>query len=90
MIRDYEPKEELWLAPDKAYELAKTARFWAYLQSKFGIDLETFAKVLLECEKAGKTEWTDRELITVVASIRNAQNEMDYKEIAHGIIMSSI
>ena len=82
-------QEGAWLTPDQAYELTKTARLWAYLQSKFEIDLETFTNVLLECEKAGKVQWTDKELIMVVMSLRDPRNEMDYKEIAHGIIMNT-
>jgi hypothetical protein len=84
----YDHQEEGLLTPDQAYELTKTARLWAYLQSKFEIDLETFTNALLKCEKAGKVEWTDKELIMVAVRLRDAQNDMDYKEIAHSIIMS--
>jgi hypothetical protein len=66
--------------------MAKTARLWDYLQSKFKIDLEVFANVLMECEKAGEKSWTDEELLSIAFGLRDVQGQINYQAVAESIV----
>jgi hypothetical protein len=66
--------------------MAKTARLWDYLQSKFKIDLEVFANVLMECEKAGGKSWTDEELLSIAFGLRDVQGQINYQAVAESIV----
>ena len=85
-MAQYDLQKEQILTGQEIYEMAKTARNWEYLQSKFKIDLEVYTNILMECEKAGKIHWTDSELLEVLFALRNAQDAVNYRAIVDGVI----
>lgn len=83
---EYEKQDCKLYAPSDLFEMEKIRRLWEYLQSKFNIDLEIFANILLKCEKAGKTTWTDEELFKLVFELQQAQQLSDYDVLVREIV----
>lgn len=85
-MAEYKKSEELMLTGHEIFDMAKTSRLWNYLQSKFRVDLEILANVLMECEKAGKKSWTDEELMSIAFGLRDVQDQINYQAVVENIV----